>query len=103
MKTLWCKNQENQSDRISHAWAPLILDFDQGSRCLLSPTRNSRIDLKLINKNRRHDQCAFSHKCGIRFCNRSRVDFPLFSNIMQHGVMGFLKKKSIPEKISFTG
>ncbi len=23
MKTLWCKNQENSSDRISHAWAPL--------------------------------------------------------------------------------
>jgi hypothetical protein len=23
MKTLWCKNQENPSDRISHAWAPL--------------------------------------------------------------------------------
>ena len=25
MKTLWCKNQENPSDRISHAWAPLNL------------------------------------------------------------------------------
>jgi hypothetical protein len=25
MKTLWCKNQENPSDGISHAWAPLIL------------------------------------------------------------------------------
>ena len=23
MKTLWCKIQENPSDRISHAWAPL--------------------------------------------------------------------------------
>jgi hypothetical protein len=23
MKTLWCKNQDNPSDRISHAWAPL--------------------------------------------------------------------------------
>ncbi len=23
MKTLWCKNEENPSDRISHAWAPL--------------------------------------------------------------------------------
>jgi hypothetical protein len=23
MRTLWCKNQENPSDRISHAWAPL--------------------------------------------------------------------------------
>jgi hypothetical protein len=23
MKTLCCKNQENPSDRISHAWAPL--------------------------------------------------------------------------------
>ncbi len=23
MKTLWCKNQENPGDRISHAWAPL--------------------------------------------------------------------------------
>jgi hypothetical protein len=23
MKTLLCKNQENPSDRISHAWAPL--------------------------------------------------------------------------------
>jgi hypothetical protein len=23
MKTLWCKNQENPSDRISHTWAPL--------------------------------------------------------------------------------
>ncbi len=22
-KALWCKNQENPSDRISHAWAPL--------------------------------------------------------------------------------
>ncbi len=24
MKTLWCKNQENPSDQISHAWAPLM-------------------------------------------------------------------------------
>ncbi len=24
MRTLWCKNQENPSDRISHAWAPLM-------------------------------------------------------------------------------
>jgi hypothetical protein len=24
MKTLWRKNQENSSDRISHAWAPLM-------------------------------------------------------------------------------
>ncbi len=23
MKTLWCKNLENPSNRISHAWAPL--------------------------------------------------------------------------------
>ena len=23
MKTEWCENQENPSDRISHAWAPL--------------------------------------------------------------------------------
>jgi hypothetical protein len=23
MKTLWCKSQENPSDRISHTWAPL--------------------------------------------------------------------------------
>jgi hypothetical protein len=23
MKPLWCKNQENPSDQISHAWAPL--------------------------------------------------------------------------------
>jgi hypothetical protein len=23
MKTLWCKNQENPSDGISHTWAPL--------------------------------------------------------------------------------
>ena len=27
MKTLWCKNQENPSDRISHAWAPLNIDL----------------------------------------------------------------------------
>jgi hypothetical protein len=26
MKTLWWKNQENPSDRISHAWAPLTND-----------------------------------------------------------------------------
>ncbi len=26
MKTLWCKNQENPSDRISHAWAPLMFN-----------------------------------------------------------------------------
>ncbi len=25
MKTLWCKNQENPSDRISQTWAPLII------------------------------------------------------------------------------
>ena len=25
MKTLWCKNQENPSDRISHTWAPLTI------------------------------------------------------------------------------
>jgi hypothetical protein len=25
MKTLWRKNQENSSDGISHAWAPLIV------------------------------------------------------------------------------
>jgi hypothetical protein len=27
MKTLWCKNQENPSERISHAWAPLMFSF----------------------------------------------------------------------------
>jgi hypothetical protein len=29
MKTLWCKNQKNPSDRLSHAWAPLsiIINF----------------------------------------------------------------------------
>jgi hypothetical protein len=27
MKTLWCKNQENPSDRISHTWAPLNFVF----------------------------------------------------------------------------
>jgi hypothetical protein len=27
MKTFWCKNQENPSDRISHAWAPLRETF----------------------------------------------------------------------------
>jgi hypothetical protein len=35
MKTLWCKNQENLSDRISHAWAPLSspkADVSLGSR-----------------------------------------------------------------------
>ncbi len=26
MRTLWCKNQENPSDRISHAWAPLNIN-----------------------------------------------------------------------------
>jgi hypothetical protein len=26
MKTLWCKNQENLSNRISHAWAPLNIN-----------------------------------------------------------------------------
>ncbi len=29
MKTLWCKNQENPSDRISHAWAPLSTEVDK--------------------------------------------------------------------------
>jgi hypothetical protein len=30
MKTLWCKNQENPSDRISHTWAPLtVLNFNK--------------------------------------------------------------------------
>jgi len=27
MKTLWCKNQENPSNRISHTWAPLTLSL----------------------------------------------------------------------------
>ncbi len=27
MKTLWCKNQKNPSDGISHAWAPLKANF----------------------------------------------------------------------------
>ncbi len=33
MKTLWRKNQENSSDRISHAWAPLteMLETQAGS------------------------------------------------------------------------
>ncbi len=35
MKTLWCKNQENPSDRISHAWAPLILIFEQNKKILI--------------------------------------------------------------------
>jgi hypothetical protein len=29
MKTLWRKNQENYSDRISHAWAPLNISVDR--------------------------------------------------------------------------
>jgi hypothetical protein len=31
MKTLWCKNQENPSDRISHAWAPLTISYSVGA------------------------------------------------------------------------
>ncbi len=32
MKTLWRKNQENSSDRISHAWAPLNMTKRKGLR-----------------------------------------------------------------------
>jgi hypothetical protein len=32
MKTLWCKNQENPSDRISHAWAPLNKSEHMGKK-----------------------------------------------------------------------
>ncbi len=40
MKTLWCKNQENPSDRISHAWAPLrIWNCPQQSDCYLWTVR----------------------------------------------------------------
>jgi hypothetical protein len=49
MKTLWCKNQENPSDRISHAWAPLknlslgeqiqaAVDVRQGGKRQAEPT-----------------------------------------------------------------
>jgi hypothetical protein len=34
-KILWCKNQENQSDRISHTWAPFS-DKNAGSQQLQS-------------------------------------------------------------------
>ena len=34
MKTLWCKNQENPSDQISHAWAPLS--------CSVGPRRHAK-------------------------------------------------------------
>jgi hypothetical protein len=30
MKTLWSENQENPSDRISHAWAPLKVRKNMG-------------------------------------------------------------------------
>jgi hypothetical protein len=41
MNTLWCKNQENPSDRISHAWAPLSAHM---------PHKNSLICLTQIMK-----------------------------------------------------
>ena len=31
MRTLWCKNQDNPSDRISHAWAPLSQPRSSGA------------------------------------------------------------------------
>ncbi len=36
MKTLWCKNQENPSDRISHAWAPLTRNIEVFKNKLIS-------------------------------------------------------------------
>ncbi len=36
MKTLWCKNQKNPSDRISHAWAPLTSRKHSKSKQIMS-------------------------------------------------------------------
>ncbi len=44
MRTLWCKNQENPSDRISHAWAPLNVSTTtrlMGMAETSSPVNNS--------------------------------------------------------------
>jgi hypothetical protein len=45
MKTLWRENQENSSDRISHAWAPLnytviIINLPVGSSNISEDHRN---------------------------------------------------------------
>jgi hypothetical protein len=37
MKTLWCKNQENPSDRISHAWAPFAT-FSEATWLVITTT-----------------------------------------------------------------
>jgi hypothetical protein len=45
MRTLWCKNQENPSDRISHAWAPLI-----GTAYKYNNVQNHRLGVAIVRQ-----------------------------------------------------
>jgi hypothetical protein len=52
MKTLWRKNQENSSDRISHTWAPLRCKQSDIApiiccRLSLTPVENLHLDLQI--------------------------------------------------------
>ncbi len=50
MKTLWCKNQENPSDRISHAWAPLKYGISLTTQVhLILATGHVRVAMLQIN------------------------------------------------------
>jgi hypothetical protein len=49
MKTLWCKNQENPSDRISHAWAPSKL-ISRVFKCVFIYTIAAKVSFDFINQ-----------------------------------------------------
>jgi hypothetical protein len=86
MKTLWLKNQENLSDRISHAWAPsstpgVILNYSwvilNYSRVILNYSRRilnySRVILNYSSDPqllRKELECL----AAVKLCFRTRED-----------------------------
>ncbi len=89
MKTLWCKNLENPSDRISHAWAPLkghgnepvfpmCLHKSLWPRSLTLPFKPFRFWLQILRDIRIRKSTPRIGESGSR---QGFLEYPFFSNL----------------------
>jgi hypothetical protein len=86
MRTLWCKNQKNPSDRISHAWAPLTYVLNKLAR-VESVIILSHFWLwkrRFVDEKVRYSSCAASsERIRYRICScKARFFLPVFDGIL---------------------
>jgi hypothetical protein len=93
MKTLWCKNQENPRDRLSHAWAPLSTILSQvghsqliASSLLTDPTlikKENKISLTYQEIQSRAVAKSYMRK-GFLIYEEMRKFFPIYEEAVSH-------------------